>query len=402
MVPAVGASNRVLFLTIKPLTYAYQQTTWFDNLKVVIKSPTRTETVAVADIITLTDYYPFGMAMPGRTLSNSEHYRYGFNGMEKDDDWYGENDAYDFGARMYDGRTGRWQSRDPLAEKYPYLSPYVGMGNRPTVFVDRDGRDTWFYTKDGTFLGKVEDNLPNAVTILTETIPGVVGNMLLMTSVKGKNTMTDADIRLIRSLNISYNLDALLAFNDYAEANEVKDYGNVEHGTFLGYVDGLIAPIGKPITGDISKIYDSQWDAEMREIFIKIYAMAHTHPGTKQGPSPTDVFSISGDGETGHPNIVIDDEYLYFYHNGRTKTAEFTKFYGNNKDWMGSGISLIDKYTTGAVKKIVHQQYVFRIEISEVKSSQSKLKESSSKTKTVKPKTGSPQDSKAKVKVSSK
>ena len=89
VVPAVGGSNRVLFLTIKPLTYAYQQATWFDNLKIVIKSPTRTETVAVADIITLTDYYAFGMIMPGRTICNSEQYRYGFNGMEKDDDWYG-------------------------------------------------------------------------------------------------------------------------------------------------------------------------------------------------------------------------------------------------------------------------------------------------------------------------
>ena len=38
-------------------------------------------------------------------------YRYRFNGKEKD---YGiANDNYDYGARMYDGRIGRWLTVDP-------------------------------------------------------------------------------------------------------------------------------------------------------------------------------------------------------------------------------------------------------------------------------------------------
>ena len=113
--------------------------TWFDNLKVVIKSPTRTETVAVADIITLTDYYPFGMAMPGRTLSNSEHYRYGFNGMEKDDDWYGAGNEYTTEFRQLDVRTGRWMSMDPMMAVVPDRSPYEFVFNNPVALVDPDG-----------------------------------------------------------------------------------------------------------------------------------------------------------------------------------------------------------------------------------------------------------------------
>ena len=38
----------------------------------------------LADIKTYNDYYPFGMEQPGRKY-NSPEYRYGFNGMEKDD-----------------------------------------------------------------------------------------------------------------------------------------------------------------------------------------------------------------------------------------------------------------------------------------------------------------------------
>lgn len=48
--------------------------------------------------------------------------------------------AYDFGARMYDARIGRWLSIDPLEAMYPFLSPYTFVANKPIMFVDGDGR----------------------------------------------------------------------------------------------------------------------------------------------------------------------------------------------------------------------------------------------------------------------
>ncbi len=38
-------------------------------------------------------------------------YRYGFNGKEKDKDIAPDN--YEFGARIYDARLGRWMAVDP-------------------------------------------------------------------------------------------------------------------------------------------------------------------------------------------------------------------------------------------------------------------------------------------------
>ncbi len=81
----------------------------------------------------------FGSLKNGRNFSVGSGYRFGFNGKEKDMQIL--NDAYDFGARIYDGRLGRWMSLDPLMTKYPNQSPYDFTINNPLVFVDSDGKD---------------------------------------------------------------------------------------------------------------------------------------------------------------------------------------------------------------------------------------------------------------------
>jgi RHS repeat-associated protein len=69
----------------------------------------------------------------------TEGYRRGFNGMEKDDEVKGGGNSYDFGARIYDARVGRWLTIDPLARKYPDLNPYNFVSNSPLLFVDPNG-----------------------------------------------------------------------------------------------------------------------------------------------------------------------------------------------------------------------------------------------------------------------
>lgn len=44
---------------------------------------------------------------------------------------------YNFDARYYDPQTARWSSGDPAGQDY---SPYMAMGNRPTIVMDPDGR----------------------------------------------------------------------------------------------------------------------------------------------------------------------------------------------------------------------------------------------------------------------
>ncbi|GAA4321054.1 hypothetical protein GCM10023184_06560 [Flaviaesturariibacter amylovorans] len=93
----------------------------------------------IADVAAANDYYPFGMQMPGRKFATEGSYRYGFNGMEREIDFQSEN--YDFGARIYDSRIGRWLSLDKLQAKRPGENAYFYCGGNPIVFRDPDGND---------------------------------------------------------------------------------------------------------------------------------------------------------------------------------------------------------------------------------------------------------------------
>jgi len=96
------------------------------------------------DVDTYQDYFPFGMVMSERSGSESSaEYRFGFNGMEYENELYQPGNAYDFGARVYDGRIGRWFSVDPYRAKYPDLTPYAFSGNSPLFIIDPNGKELW-------------------------------------------------------------------------------------------------------------------------------------------------------------------------------------------------------------------------------------------------------------------
>ena len=66
------------------------------------------------------EYFAFGETfVEEHRSSNNSPYK--FNGKELDE----ETGWYYYGARYYDPRISVWLSVDPLAEKYPTLSPYI-------------------------------------------------------------------------------------------------------------------------------------------------------------------------------------------------------------------------------------------------------------------------------------
>ena len=85
------------------------------------------------------NYYPFGSIMPGRSY-NSGDYEYGFNGKRMDNEIKNiTGSSYDFGARMYDSRLGRWFSVDPQFRRQPGWSTYKAFLDNPILYVDPDG-----------------------------------------------------------------------------------------------------------------------------------------------------------------------------------------------------------------------------------------------------------------------
>ena len=90
-------------------------------------------------VVSLSDYYPYGMTEPGRSYSESDDYRYGYTGHEKENDL--AEGVYTTEYRLLDTRLGRWMSVDPLFAKYPGMSSYNYCGGNPIALVDVDGRD---------------------------------------------------------------------------------------------------------------------------------------------------------------------------------------------------------------------------------------------------------------------
>jgi RHS repeat-associated protein len=73
--------------------------------------------------------------MPGRS-TNGDKYRYGYNGMEKDNELKGVGNSYTTEFRQYDPRLGRWLSLDPMMMEFPNISPYVAFNDNPILFTD--------------------------------------------------------------------------------------------------------------------------------------------------------------------------------------------------------------------------------------------------------------------------
>jgi RHS repeat-associated protein len=95
-------------------------------------------TTFAPDVLSYSDYYPFGMLVPNRHAS-SNSYRYGFQGQEKDDEIKGEGNSINYTFRMHDPRVGRFFAVDPLTSKYPWYSPYQFSGNKVIQFVELEG-----------------------------------------------------------------------------------------------------------------------------------------------------------------------------------------------------------------------------------------------------------------------
>ena len=104
--------------------------------------------------------------------------RYKFNGKELDE----ETGFYYYGARYYNPKFSIWLSVDPLAEKFPNMSPYAFCNNNPLYFVDptgmasegwieqqgKDGKSTFTYRSDIDTVQQAKDAGFNDVVGVTQ------------------------------------------------------------------------------------------------------------------------------------------------------------------------------------------------------------------------------------------
>ena len=111
-----------------------------------------------ADVVQQIAYLPYGEDWIDVRSNGYFGSAYKFNGKEKDD----ETGYSYYGARYYTDRLSIWLSVDPLADKYPHLSPYAYCSNNPILYVDPDGKEKVisFKAKESKVAISVAKNYP--------------------------------------------------------------------------------------------------------------------------------------------------------------------------------------------------------------------------------------------------
>jgi len=126
-----GALKRILIDGgyVEGGVYHYFLTDHLGNNRLVVNSS--------GTVVQKNHYYPFGTAFAETAVAEQGKQPYKFGNKELDQmsglNWY------DFSARFKDDFWFR--TPDPLAEKYPWISPYVYCNNNPLRYIDPTGMD---------------------------------------------------------------------------------------------------------------------------------------------------------------------------------------------------------------------------------------------------------------------
>lgn len=181
--------------------------------------------------------------MPERKF-DTDKYRYGFQGQEKDDEIKEEGNSVNYKYRMHDPRLGRFFAVDPLAPEYPHNSPYAFSENRVLDAIELEGLEAFFIhgTNHNSDVWTSELVLPT-----TNAIMDITNNATMNTDfswrVRSQETVVD------RNGTARDRTDDLLnhQFNDFADRREaagllvnyvLQNRNGAEDVTLIGYSHG--------------------------------------------------------------------------------------------------------------------------------------------------------------------
>lgn len=192
-------------------------------------------------VLSRSDYLPFGMpfrpaaytdrqegaghgqweASEQDAIPQSAISRWQFNGKPEQVAGLADTGLLDYGARLYDHFTARWNSVDPMADKYPDTSPYAFCANDPVNFVDIQGDSLKII--DMILLNAIYHGLPKDTELNLKLNNGVVEHA----SISGNSS--DWFIKdLVEIVNSGQMVELSVAHN-YQHQDE---YGNVSTENF--------------------------------------------------------------------------------------------------------------------------------------------------------------------------
>jgi RHS repeat-associated protein len=230
-------------------------------------------------------------------------YRYGFNGMEKDDEISGAGNSIHYSFREYDSRLGRMKSADPQFKKYPSLSTYSFVNNNPIQNIEADGRYFVRHTEKygHHYVIHVTDfRWINAMTDLT-AIP--VGGLA-----------AEFGLAMARAEDPSYNLkgEDLIGLGFTAVG-----FGSLKLLKSLGKIDGIAATLlqlNRDATAALIGVLSEPETFELGVEYLAIKSLEHKGLGevseNQQGKQSTAILEFNNETIDGIKDEILADDEL--------------------------------------------------------------------------------------------
>ena len=303
-------------LSLKVGAKTYELADYLGNVLVVVSDRKMIDgNLYYADLEAANRYYPFGMNMTTRNPFEGDDYRYGFNGMERDDEVKGSGNSYDFGTRMYDSRLGRWLAVDPLFDRNPSTSTFSYVVNNPVIFIDPDG-ENWFYYQSKGESKKTWHHQNGAIATYTDRT--------------GKSVEVKSDMEKLVLFEVTGGTNSRGASTGVLKVYDQDQVVLEINGVFAG---SRSIGSGAPEEG----VYILQLGERSSAAVVGDDGALVWHMGIQKIPNPVydeegDTYDASGEWGGGRIRMVDVDENLevdyshqsgYYYH-GKAKTTDAT------------------------------------------------------------------------------
>ena len=196
-------------------------------------------------------YMPFG-EMWYNQQGSAYNERFKFTGKERD-----AETGYDyFGARYYSADMPLWLSVDPLADKYPNISPYAYCNWNPVKYVDPDGKA--IHVAAGAIIGAVIGGTISGISAMND--PTKSGRQVLGAIAGGALSGAITGGAAAFTGGLSLGATGTIAFGAISGAAGESAGSLISQGIGNGEIDGgevvragLVGAAAGTITGAASK-----------------------------------------------------------------------------------------------------------------------------------------------------
>ena len=253
-------------------------------------------------------YLPFGEPYINQRVGDYSE-RFTFTGKERDEETgYGY-----FGARYMDHELmTMWLSVDPLADKYPSISPYAYCAWNPVKLVDPDGRDIWEINGEGKVINHIKDKTKDAFYMVDDNGKRIKGDGASIEFKYGTITDSKRATLINRAISFSVNSESAGAelFRFFADNTQIE-YGliNTENCGSVVMTNHKRSSVSATITAK-----------KMSEGGQIITSIVHNHPGNSdpsgfnKGDKDGDRFAASTFTKS-HGRVI--NYYVYTPKNGK-------------------------------------------------------------------------------------